>query len=101
MTPDTANPLGSIPRPNQRPLTDYAVIGDMRGTALVANDATVDWLCLARFDADPVFLGLLDAGQGGTCTVTLDGEVRTGRQRYRHATNILETRLDGPTPRSP
>ncbi len=69
---------------------------DMRGTALVANDATVDWLCLARFDADPVFLGLLDAGQAARARSP--STARSGRAGSGTGTppNILETRLDGP-----
>lgn len=47
MTPDTADLQGAISRPNQRPLTDYALIGDMRGTALRADDATMDRLSIS------------------------------------------------------
>ena len=32
----------------------------MRGAALVASNGDIDWLCLGRFDADPVLLALLD-----------------------------------------
>lgn len=95
MTSELPNPDSSNARSNQRPLCDYGMIGDMRGAALVADDAAMEWLCLQRFDADPVFLGLLDAGQGGACTVTLRGGTRKGARRYRDGTNILETTLDG------
>lgn len=78
---------------NRRPIADYALIGDMRGAALVADDASIDWLCLGRFDADPTFAALLDTGIGGSCRVTLDGGVTASQRRYRPGTNILETSL--------
>jgi GH15 family glucan-1,4-alpha-glucosidase len=41
----------------------------MRGSALVANDGAIDWLCLNRFDSTPLFFSLLlDAGQGAGAT---------------------------------
>ncbi len=82
-------------RSNRRPIADYALIGDMRGSALVATDATIEWLCLARFDADPVFAALLDTGIGGHCAVDLDGGVQSTARHYRRCTNILETTLHG------
>ncbi|MGF6527623.1 glycoside hydrolase family 15 protein [Variovorax sp. PvP013] len=84
-------------KPNERPITDHALIGDMRGAALVANDAMIDWLCLERFDADPVFAGLLDTGIGGACSVHVEGGVVSKAQRYRARTNILETSLRADT----
>lgn len=48
-----------------RPIQDYALIGDCHGAALTASDGSVDWCCLARFDAEPVLWRLLDAEQGG------------------------------------
>lgn len=81
------------PRAAQRPIADYALIGDMRGAALVAVDGAIDWLCLPRFDSAPLFFSLLDAGQGGGCSIApRDAVVRRSR-RYLPATNILETTL--------
>ena len=76
-----------------QPIADYALIGDMRGAALVGKTGAMDWLCLARFDAIPVFAGLLDASQGGACTVTLAGSLVATSRRYLPGTNILETIL--------
>jgi GH15 family glucan-1,4-alpha-glucosidase len=67
----------------------------MRGAALVARDAAVEWLCLPRFDSAPVFLALLDQGRGGACTVALRGGAARTRRRYLPSTNILETTLEG------
>jgi len=96
-TPDSIRaPLATVPddHVNRRPIADYALIGDMRGAALVAKDADIDWLCLGRFDADPTFAALLDTGIGGSCKVELDGGVTARRRQYRDGTNILETTLD-------
>jgi len=80
-------------RAAQRPIADYALIGDMRGAALVANDASIEWLCLPRFDSSPLFFSLLDAGLGGGCTITPDDGVAQRTRRYLPSTNILETTL--------
>ena len=75
-----------------RPIADYAVIGDTCTTALIARDGSLDWLCWPRHDGPAVFLALLDRDAGGTCRLVLDGLTGTER-RYRPGTNILETIL--------
>ena len=84
---------------NRRPIADYALIGDMRGAALVAGDGAIEWLCLGRFDADPTFAAMLDTGVGGACTVGLEGGVTGTSRQYRDGTNILETTLECATGR--
>ena len=73
-----------------RPIADYAVIGDTRTTALIARDGSLDWLCWPRHDSGAVFLALLDRDRGGACRLHLDGLLGTER-RYRPGTTILET----------
>lgn len=73
-----------------RPISDYAVIGDMRTSALIAADGSIDWACLPYFDSPAVFLRLLDRLKGGYCGVHVSGLIKTSR-RYRERTNILET----------
>ncbi|HJE22301.1 MAG TPA: glycoside hydrolase family 15 protein [Methylorubrum populi] len=73
-----------------RPIADYAVIGDTCTTALIARDGSLDWLCWPRHDGPAVFLALLDAERGGTCRLVLDGLSGTTR-RYLPGTTILET----------
>lgn len=77
--------------PAGRPIADYALIGDLRGAALVATDGAIDWLCLPRFDSTPHFFALLDPQQGGACTIAPDAPVTGRSRRYVPATNILET----------
>ncbi len=72
------------------PISDYALIGDCHGSALVSRKGAIDWACLARFDAAPVFCRLLDDGKGGTFALLPDGVTGVTR-RYLPDTNVLET----------
>ncbi|QIG42096.1 glycoside hydrolase family 15 protein [Nocardioides anomalus] len=79
--------------PDQLPIADHGLIGDLRTCALVGSDATVDWFCAPRFDSPSVFGALLDAEKGGAWTLeVVDGEPRT-LQFYFPDTNILVTRF--------
>ncbi len=72
------------------PIGDYALIGDCHGSALISRAGAVDWACMARFDASPVFCKLLDADKGGTFALTpLEG--KKVARRYLPDTNVLET----------
>ncbi|MEO6363193.1 MAG: glycoside hydrolase family 15 protein, partial [Caldimonas sp.] len=73
-----------------RPIADYALIGDCHGSALVGRDGGIDWAVLHRFDGDPVFCRVLDAGRGGFWTVQPEGEF-TAERAYLEGTNILRT----------
>ena len=73
-----------------RPIADYALIGDCHGSALVARDGSIDWAALHRFDADPVFCRLLDAGRGGYWSIRPTSEY-TSTRAYLPGTNILRT----------
>jgi GH15 family glucan-1,4-alpha-glucosidase len=88
-TPDARKRRGA-----DRPLEQYALIGDMRGAALVNDDAGIDWLCLGRFDAVPTFLRLLDHDRGGACTIDLDSPVTAKSRAYLPGTNVLRTVLE-------
>ena len=77
-------------------LEDMGLIGDGTTSALVALDGSVLWLCLPRFDSDPLFCGLLDEARGGRFTVAPD-EVVEARQSYEADTAVLITELRSPT----
>jgi GH15 family glucan-1,4-alpha-glucosidase len=77
-------------------LEDMGLIGDGTASALVGLDGGVHWLCLPRFDSEPLFCGLLDHAKGGHFTVAPD-EVIEARQRYEPDTAVLVTELRGPT----
>jgi hypothetical protein len=68
-----------VAEPRYRPIRDYAAIGDCHGPALVSRDGSIDWCTLRRFDADPVFCRILDAGRGGFRSIRPLGEYRAAR----------------------
>jgi GH15 family glucan-1,4-alpha-glucosidase len=77
-------------------LEDLGLVGDGTTAALVGLDGSIPWLCLPRFDSEPLFCGLLDATRGGSFTVAPD-EVTEARQRYEPDTAVLVTELRSPT----
>lgn len=77
-------------------LEELGVIGNCQYSALVRNDGEIVWCCLPRFDAEPVFSTLLDAGDGGRFGIGPAGD-ESGVQRYLPNTNILETLFQTPT----
>ncbi|TLF45902.1 glycoside hydrolase family 15 protein [Nonomuraea sp. KC401] len=77
-------------------LEDLGLIGDGTTAALVGVDGSISWLCLPRFDSDPLLCGLLDDERGGHFVLTVDG-LREARQFYVPDTAVLVTELRGPT----
>ena len=74
------------------PLEDLGLIGDGSTVALVGLDGSIHWLCLPRFDSEPLFCGLLDRDHGGHFSITPDG-LTEARQRYEPDTGVLVTEL--------
>ncbi len=74
------------------PIADYGLIGDGMTAALVGRDASVDWLCLPRFDSSPVFGRLLDASRGGAFRLAAD-DLAESRRYYEADTAVLVTEL--------
>lgn len=73
----------------------HAVIGNGRSAALVAPDATVEFLCLPDFDSPFVFASLLDPERGGRFGLAIEGGSAV-EQAYLPRTNILRTRFESP-----
>ena len=79
-----------------QPIEDYGVIGNLRTAALIGKNASIDWLCIPRFDSPSVFGAILDEKQGGYYRIVpLDTDVRL-KQLYWPDTNILVTRFLSP-----
>ncbi|HWC12151.1 MAG TPA: glycoside hydrolase family 15 protein [Acidimicrobiales bacterium] len=78
------------------PLEDLGLIGDGATAALVARDGAIVWLCLPRFDSEPFFCSLLDAGRGGSFRIGPADLVEAG-QRYEPDSGVLTTELRGPS----
>src|SRR3984957_8888287 len=70
-------------------ISDYALIGDCHGTALVGRDGSIDWACLMRFDSAPIFSRLLDPS-AGAFSIHLTG-LQSTQRHYLPQTNVLET----------
>ncbi|MBA9002995.1 glycoside hydrolase family 15 protein [Thermomonospora cellulosilytica] len=77
-------------------LEDLGLIGDGATAALVGLDGSIPWLCLPRFDSEPLLCGLLDHANGGHFTLTVE-DLREARQYYEPDTAVLVTELRGPT----
>lgn len=75
------------------PIRDYALIGDCHGSALVSKDGSIDWCCLKRFDAAPIFCRILDSDKGGFFSIAPVASSRVNRA-YLAGTNIVRTEFD-------
>ncbi|MGC4749175.1 glycoside hydrolase family 15 protein [Micromonospora sp. DT201] len=82
---DTTTP----PRP--APISDYGLLGDTRTAALVAGDGGIDWLCVPRFDGEPLFGRLIGGPEAGTFRVGPARPATVAERRYRQHTATLET----------
>ncbi|MCA1832753.1 MAG: DUF5911 domain-containing protein, partial [Actinobacteria bacterium] len=71
-------------------IAQYGLLGDTRTAALVSENGSIDWMCVPRFDAAPVFGRLIDAASGGSWSVQPDAEVV--ERAYRENTSTIETR---------
>ena len=80
----------------ERPIGDYGLLGDTRTAALVASDGAVDWMCVPRFDGQPVFARLVGGQGAGTFRMGPAGVATQTRRRYRPGTASLETTWDTP-----
>jgi GH15 family glucan-1,4-alpha-glucosidase len=69
---------------------DYGLIGDGRTAALSSSSGSIDWLCLPRFDSEPVFGRLVGGDQAGSFAIRFEG-VREATRRYRDRSAVLET----------
>ncbi|MFE9654346.1 glycoside hydrolase family 15 protein [Micromonospora sp. NPDC006431] len=77
--------------PPSAPISDYGLLGDTRTAALVASDGRLDWLCVPRFDGEPLFGRLVGGPEAGTFRVGPARPAAVVERRYRQNTATLET----------
>ncbi|HEY2460160.1 MAG TPA: glycoside hydrolase family 15 protein [Candidatus Acidoferrum sp.] len=76
-----------------QPIENYGIIGNMRTTALVGMDGSIDWYCSPNFDSPSVFGAMLDDAKGGRFKIAPVADKVRHKQFYWPSTNILVTRF--------
>jgi GH15 family glucan-1,4-alpha-glucosidase len=76
-----------------RPIENYGLIGNMRTSALVSMDGSIDWYCYPRFDSPSIFGAILDDKRGGRFQISVQSEGVRHKQFYWPSTNVLVTRF--------
>lgn len=84
------------PASGYAPISDYALIGNLRTCALVSTAGSIDWACFPRFDSPSAFAAILDERQGGRFRIAPAGACRVTR-RYLPDTAVLETTFETET----
>jgi GH15 family glucan-1,4-alpha-glucosidase len=72
-------------------IAEYGLLGDTRSAALVSGDGAIDWLCVPRFDGEPLFGRLVGGPPAGTFRVGPARPATVVERRYRQHTATLET----------
>ena len=73
------------------PIEDYGLLGDTRTAALVGSDGSIDWLCIPRFDGQPVFGRLIGGPAAGSFRLGPAHRATVLTRRYRPESATLET----------
>lgn len=72
-------------------IEEYGLIGDTHTAALAGTSGSIDWLCVPRFDSSACFAALLGDAENGRWLIAPEGGHKSGVQRYRDSTLVLET----------
>lgn len=75
--------------PGVAAISEYALLGDCQGAALVSSDGSVDWWCPPQFDAPSVFARLLGPA-GGHWSIRPHGRY-TMTRHYVDGTMVVRT----------
>jgi GH15 family glucan-1,4-alpha-glucosidase len=73
------------------PIADYGLLGDTRTAALVSSDGAIDWLCVPRFDGEPVFGRLVGGPPAGTFRLGPARPAPVIERRYHRDSATLQT----------
>jgi GH15 family glucan-1,4-alpha-glucosidase len=77
-------------------IENYGIIGNMRTTAHVGINGSIDWFCFPHFDSPSIFAAILDDQKGGNFQIAPATDGFTSKQFYWPDTNILVTRFYSP-----
>ncbi len=78
---------------NYQQIEDYGIIGNMRTSALIGMNGSIDWMCFPHFDSPSIFGRVLDKNKGGYFQVFPVNHDVTKKQFYWPETNVLITRF--------
>src|SRR4051794_41879604 len=90
-----------VPFATPAPIGSYGLLGDPRTAALVSEDGAIDWLCVPRFDGEPLFGRLVGGPPAGTFRIGPARPATLVERHYPRPTPPLETTRaagDGPPP---
>lgn len=73
-------------------IEDHGLIGDGKGSALVARTGAVSFMCVPQFDSPPLFCPLLDYVHGG-CFLVAPPDIQESHQYYVQDTAVLVTEV--------
>jgi len=76
-----------------QPIENYGIIGNMRSSALVGLNGSIDWFCFPHFDSPSIFAKILDAKKGGHFCLSPSSDNFKKKQFYWPDTNVLITRF--------
>ncbi|MGH7764307.1 MAG: glycoside hydrolase family 15 protein [Candidatus Dormibacteraceae bacterium] len=77
--------------PPYAPIASYALISDCNSMALIQRNGSIDWWCVPRVDSASCFGRLLDARNGGFCSITPADERHASFRSYVEGTMVLST----------
>src|SRR6266705_5209910 len=75
------------------PIESYGIIGDLHIVALIAENASIDFMCFPRFDSPTIFAGLLDDDKGGCFKIHPILDQVRHKQLYLPDSNVLVSRF--------
>ena len=76
-----------------QPIEDYGLIGNMRTTAMVGLNGSIDWFCHPRHDSPSIFGAIVDSEKGGHFKIESTVPEDSHKQFYYPQTNIVITRF--------